>query len=132
MIRKIANVSLILLLLFGLTACNTKSPSDTSQPTVTYTKEFSYLPTYKNMEFQSITQTPQNQSIAKYLIKNTTTEKVLTEYGDILKEDGWTENWSYTKDKKPASLIVQKDNHTVALLPQQNKSDVILTINGSL
>lgn len=128
--RKIAAFSLIFLILLSLTACSAKTPSETTQ-TVTYTKEFSYLPSYNNMEFQSLTQTPQNQSIAKYLIKNTTTEKVLNDYGDILKKDGWTENWSYTKDKKPASLVAQKDNHTVSFLPQQTKSNVILIISGT-
>ncbi|WP_407305575.1 hypothetical protein [Desulfosporosinus sp. SB140] len=129
--RKIIIYCLAVVLLLSLTACNSKTPTDTTQTTVSYTKEFPYLPAYSNMEYQSITQTPQKQSIARYLIKNTTTDKVLNDYADILKKDGWTVNWSYTKDKKPASIVAQKDNHTVALLPQQTGTNVLLIITSS-
>ncbi|MGC7871261.1 hypothetical protein ACPUYX_06975 [Desulfosporosinus sp. SYSU MS00001] len=127
--KKIATFILLFLLVVGLTACNSKPPSDTSQNTVTYTKEFSYLPAYNNMQYQNLTQTGQSQT-ARYLIKNTTVDKVLKDYGDILKNDGWTLSWSYTKDKKPASLVAQKDNHTVALLPRQSNKNVLLMISG--
>ncbi|MDQ7095371.1 hypothetical protein REC12_17410 [Desulfosporosinus sp. PR] len=129
--KKITIYCLIAVLLLTLTACNAKTPSDTGQTTATYTKEFSYLPAYGSMEYQSLTQTPQKQSTARYLIKNTTPEKVLNGYADILKNDGWTINWSYTKDKKPASLVAQKDNHIVAMLPQQTGNNVLLIITGS-
>ncbi|AFM39367.1 hypothetical protein Desaci_0295 [Desulfosporosinus acidiphilus SJ4] len=126
--RRIAACFLLIFLVLGVTACNTKTPNGTTQNTVTYTKEFSYLPAYGNMEYQSLTETNQGQT-ARYLIKNTTVDKVLTGYGDILKTDGWTLNWSYTKDKKPASLVAQKDNHTVALLPRQDNKDVLLIVS---
>ncbi|WP_088187013.1 hypothetical protein [Desulfosporosinus sp. FKA] len=127
--KKIATFILLFLLVVGLTACNSKTPSDTSQNTVTYTKEFSYFPAYNNMQYQGLTQTDQSQT-SRYLIKNTTVDKVLTGYGDILKNDGWTLSWSYTKDKKPASLVAQKNNHTIALLPRQTNKDVLLMISG--
>lgn len=95
----------------SLTACITKLPneagniSNTDQSNVTYTKEFSYLPTYSNMKFKSITLPPDKDQLvtARYFIVNTTTDKVLIEYADILKKDGWTINWTYKKDKMPSS-----------------------------
>lgn len=137
--KKLVVYILTILFLLGLTACNAKVPannavntSDTSQTNATDAKVFSYLPAYSKMEFQSVTQPDGNQKItAKYLIKNTTTEKFLNDYADALKKDGWTENWTYTKDKKPASIVAQKDTHTVALLPRQVDSNVLLIISGS-
>lgn len=119
---------LFLLLMFSLTACS--NASNVSSHT-NYTKEFLYLPAYANMEFQSITQPDKNQNTtARYLIKDTTPDKVLNDYGDILKKNGWTLNWNYTKDKTPYSFVAQKDQHTAFLLPVKNGNDVLLTITS--
>lgn len=113
-----------LILMLNLTACSNASK-------VSYTKEFLYLPAYANMEFQSATQPDKNQNItARYLLKNTTPDKVLNDYGDILKKNGWTLNWNYTEDKKPYSFVAQKDQHTTLLLPVKNGNDVLLIITS--
>lgn len=100
----------------------------TTQTNGAYTKEFPYLPAYPNMEFQSVTQPDQNQLVtAKYLIKHTTTDKVLKEYGDILTKDGWALQWSYA-NKQPNSIYATKDKHMVVLVPEQKGDDVQLII----
>lgn len=133
--KKLAIYVSIFLFLLSLTACTTHVPktAENALPSKsTYTEEFPYLPAYTNMELQSITQPDENRRVtAKYLIKNTTAEKVLTEYADILKKDGWTENWSYTKDNKPYSMVAQKDNHTTSLLPRQTDNNVLLIIGSN-
>ncbi|TGE31960.1 hypothetical protein [Desulfosporosinus sp. Sb-LF] len=128
--KKLVIYILAILFLLSLTACNAKVPNDV-QTNVTYSKEFSYLPAYGNMKLQNITQPDENGiSSARYLIKNTTTDIVLNQYADILKKDGWAENWSYTKDKKPYSMVAQKDNHVTTLLPRQTDNDVVLIISS--
>lgn len=84
------------------------------------------------MEFQSITQPDKDQIItARYLIKNTTIDKVLNEYADILKKDGWAINWTYTKDKKPYSIIALKDKHMAVLFPEQTGNNVLSSIGSN-
>lgn len=142
--KKLIVLISMFLLLIGLTACgNSTSPkvnntktsvgtNDTKKINITYTKEFSYLPAYSNMELQSITTpTDKNKLItAKYIIKNTTTDKVLNEYSDIFKKDGWEVDMSLYKDKKPFSATAKKANHVAILTPEQNGSDIVLTITS--
>lgn len=82
------------------------------------------------MTQQSYTPPGKQMGNAKYLIKDTTTEKVLNDYGDILKKDGWNYNYAYYSNKKPYSIAGQKDKHQVILIPQQSGNDVILSITS--
>ena len=93
-----------------------------------YTKEFTYLPSYSKMEIRYIAPPDNIQMVnAKYLIKNTTTDRVLTEYTETLTKDGWTVR-TLSQDNKPFCLNAQKDPHIATLLPEQNINDVILTV----
>jgi len=124
-------------LILSLTACNAKAPnsskspentSNTAQTTVTYTKEFSYLPTYSNMELQSVAPPDNIQMVnAKYIIKNTTTDIVLNTYAKTLTNDGWTVK-TLSQDNKQYCLNAQKSNHIATLLPDQNGNDVLLIV----
>ena len=94
-------------------------------------KDISYLPSYNKMELQSISQPDQNQLItSRYLIKNTSIDKALNEYADILKKDGWTVSYSYTQDKMPYGLTAQKDKHTAVFITQPKGSDVLFIIGS--
>jgi hypothetical protein len=128
-VKKLVVIISTFVLLMSLASCNAKTPNNASKPNITYTKEFSYLPAYSGMELQSITQPDKNkQRTAKYTIKNITTDKLLTEYADILKKDGWTVNFSLYKDGKPFSASALKGTHVATLVPQQKGNDIILTI----
>ncbi|MDR3587599.1 MAG: hypothetical protein P4L59_20145 [Desulfosporosinus sp.] len=133
--KKLVVYILTLFFLLSLTACSAKVPnnagnvSSTAQTNVTYTKEFSYLPTYSKMELQNVAQPDKNQMInAKYIMKNTTTDIVLNKYADTFMKDGWTVKKTLSQDKKSYSLHAQKGNHIATLLPQQSGNDVILII----
>lgn len=139
--KKFLSIFIIPILSISLISCSTNKSNNsnntaksniTSNVKITYTKEFSYLPTYDNMEFQSITTpTDKNKMLtAKYIIKSTTTDKVLNDYAGILKKDGWTVNMSLYKDGKPFSAAAQKDKHIATLIPQQSGNDVILTVTS--
>ncbi|WP_353097106.1 hypothetical protein [Tissierella praeacuta] len=92
---------------------------------ISYTEEFPYLPSYKNMV--AITdETSENQEESSelkkvtYTIKDTKLEDVLTSYETILHEDGW----KTTLDGKPNMLQLEKENHT-ALIVAYNKNDEV-------
>jgi len=111
---------------------NAEKVIDNAQTTVvTYLKEFSYLPTYGNMVFQSITKPDKNKMVTgKYILKNTTTDKVLNDYSNTLTKNGWTVKSTLSQSNKPYSISAQKDKHIATLIPQQNGNDVILTITS--
>lgn len=130
-------------IIIGLTACNAKTPStqsnvdsaiqsNTAQQQVTE-NSISYLPTYDNAKLQNISQPDQNKMVTvKYLIKNTTVDKVLSDYGDKFKNEGWTINWypqqNNPQKQKPTSAYCVKGQHVAALVPQQTGNDVLLMI----
>lgn len=131
------------LVLSGLTFCNAKAPNSitgtsgstgtttTPQQSITYTKEFFYLPACNNMMLQSITPPDKNKMrTAKYLIKNSAKVQVLNDYAGILQKDGWTVGWTRLKDNTPYSISAQKGGHIVIIVPQQNNNDVELTVTS--
>lgn len=92
---------------------------------VTYTKEFPYLPSYKEMTLKNFEEsTKDKMGIATYVIKNKKPSDVLKDYEKQLKKDGW----KITEDKKPASIAAEKDGHKTIIVPAQDKEDVFLTI----
>ncbi|NMM65110.1 hypothetical protein HBE96_21225 [Clostridium sp. P21] len=92
---------------------------------ITYTKEFEYLPSYKQMTLKTFQKpTKDGMGIATYTIKNKKSKDVLESYEKQLKKDGW----KITEDKKPTSITAEKEGHKAVIVPTQNKEDVLLTI----
>jgi hypothetical protein len=121
-LKKLLHILISILFCFSLATWSVSAAKST------YTKEFSYLPSYSsNMELQSFTpptQSTQGYGIAKYTIKNTNKNDVLLKYESILKKDGWT----IYDDKKPYSIGAKKDTHQIGLVPTSTGKDVLLTV----
>ena len=150
--KKLVIIILTFVLLISLVSCksktqnntgntgNTIKPSATPSPSITpdskitpnpdiaNTKEFPYLPAYSGMELKDITQPDQNNfRTANYIIKNSTKDKFLTEYIDILKKDGWTINISL-KDGNPDNATAYKGNHMATIIPFEVNNTIGLGI----
>ena len=92
---------------------------------ITYTKEFSYLPSQKEMTLKSFVKpTKDAMGTATYTIKSKKSKEVLDAYEKQLKND----KWNITKDKRPASIAAEKAGHKVVIVPTQIKDDVQLTV----
>lgn len=123
-------VLLLLFNIFLISAC---------APQVTYTDEFPYLPAYGNMvleadeedgeEGEENEQKEQKEgefSKRTYVVENAEIENLLTEYEQILHEDGWTTAY----DGKPNMIEVQKDDHHVTIIAYQQNEVTKLDITG--
>lgn len=105
-------------------------------PRISYTKEFPYLPSYKNMvaeleeknEKQGQENEKQLSELQKvtYTIKNAELENVLTEYETILHKDGW----KTTLDGKPNMLQLEKENHTALIIVYNQDNAVRLEVTS--
>ncbi|HEY8890088.1 MAG TPA: hypothetical protein VIM70_07510 [Clostridium sp.] len=79
---------------------------------VTYTKEFRYLPKYKNMLVNKFEPSKGEQlGNAVYYVSNGDYEKYLTKYQKVLEKDGW----KITVDKKPVSIKTTKEKHIATI-----------------
>ena len=79
---------------------------------VTYTKQFSYLPKYNNMQVDKYTPPKGNQfGNAVYNVANGDYNSFLTNYEKVLQKDGW----KITLDKKPANIEATKAKHIVRI-----------------
>lgn len=125
-------VSIILICIFILVSCKTTNnnidKNNATDNNLTYTTEFSFLPSHPNMEFVEIVkQGKENEySSATYIVKNSTREQVIDEYMNILEND----SWDITADK-PIIINAKKDSHQAIIYinPSENsENDVSLTI----
>ena len=92
---------------------------------ITYTKEFSYLPKYKNMLVNKYEPSKNEQfGNAVYYVSNGDYEKFLTKYQKVLEKDGW----KITVDKKPENLEATKDKHIVRINVVNSKEKLMLLI----
>ena len=92
---------------------------------VTYTKEFSYLPSQKEMTLKSFEKpTKDRMGVATYVVKNQKSKDVIETYQKQLKKDGW----KITDDKKPASITAEKEGHKTIIVPTKIKEDDQLTV----
>ncbi|WP_407306803.1 hypothetical protein [Desulfosporosinus sp. SB140] len=133
-IKKLLYFLTLLILLVPLVSCGAKNPqannnaNTSTDSKITYTKEFSYLPSYYGAN--STTYTPSNakESLAKatYIIQNTKDTKVFEDYEALFKKDGWT----ITQEQPVASFSAKKGNHSANILIQIFGSDVKLTIQS--
>lgn len=108
-------------------------------PRVSYTKEFPYLPSYNNMvaktnetennETDNVeeneNQTPELKKVT-YVVKDVDMENALSEYEEILNNDGW----KTTFDGKPNMLQVEKDDHTALILIYSKNNEILLDITS--
>jgi len=103
-------------------------------PRVTYTKEFPYLPAYKNMTLETAegdaeeedTQAAGEPIKRTYIVQNVPAENVLAEYEEILNEDGWTT----TLDGKPQMIEVKKDEHEAMIIVYEQDDAVKMDITA--
>lgn len=113
--KRITTILMTVVLSLALTSCGK----------VTYTKEFSYLPSQKEMTLKNFNKpTEDKMGTAIYILKNKKSEDVLNEYEKQLKKD----EWKITEDKKPNLIKAEKGEHKVIIIPTQNDQDVQLTI----
>jgi ABC-type oligopeptide transport system substrate-binding subunit len=127
--KKILYIAMALVIAISLAACgtqNSKKANTTNNIKITYTKEFTYLPSYNGVKATSFTPATKKAplGIAKYTIKNTTDTKLYEDYESILKNDGWT----ITKDQKYYSIVAKKDKHIADILIQKTGKDIILMV----
>ena len=118
--KKVLCILLTAVFCFSLAACGSNASS------VTYTKEFSYLPAYSSgMKADSVSQ-PNKEGfiLGNYTVKNTTNTKIFENYENTLKKNGWT----ITKEQKPTSFTIKKGTHQATILLLQNNKDVKMLI----
>jgi uncharacterized lipoprotein YehR (DUF1307 family) len=127
--KKILYIAMTLVIAISLVACGTQNLNKVNNGNnikISYTKEFTYLPSYNGVKATSFTAaTKKNQlGIAKYTVKNVTDTKVYEDYEGILKNDGWT----ITKDKKYFSIVAKKNKHIADIIIQKAGKDIILMV----
>lgn len=115
--KKFLSIFIILAVLISLFACSSKT---------TYTKEFTYIPSYSGMQLSSYTPATKKTPLAtaRYTIKNSAYTVIYINYENILKKDGWT----ITNGQKYFAISAKKDNHLVNILIQPSGKNVILVV----
>ncbi|KEI16747.1 hypothetical protein [Clostridium haemolyticum] len=92
---------------------------------ITYTKEFTYLPQYKNMRVEKCQPVKDNQfGNAVYKLEGVDYKKFINNYVKILKRDGWT----VVKENKPEDIEVKKDKHIAKIHAVDSKDYVTILI----
>lgn len=137
--KKLFCLFTVLVLSISLVACGVKNQSNanksnannsiTNTPTntkITYTKEFTYLPSYNGVKTTQFTPATAKAPLAtaKYTVKNTKDTEVYQNYESILKKDGWT----ITQQKKYFSISAKKGTHIANVLIQKLGNDIELII----
>lgn len=113
---------IVLCILLLITSCS---------PKISYTKEFPYLPSYKDMVTISDKENENQEQVSDskkvtYSIKNGDLENILTEYETILHEDGW----KTVIDGKPNMLQLEKDQHTALIVAYNKDNEIRLDITS--
>jgi len=135
--KKIMTIIITIMFSMALMSCGkttaTATKTTVTKATVTkidatktnVTKEFSYLPSQKEMTVKSFVKpTKGNFGVATYILKNKKSKDVLVAYEKQLVMD----KWKITQDKKATSIIAQKGTHKTIIVPAQIKNDVRLTV----
>lgn len=92
---------------------------------ITYTKEFTYLPQYKNMKVEKYQKVQNNQfGNAVYKLQRAQYKEALNGYEKILKRDGWT----IVKENKPEDIEVKKEKHIAKIHAVNSKDYVIILV----
>jgi len=118
--KRIITILMTIMLSLALISCAKSTATKT-----TFTKEFSYLPSQKEMILKKFVKpTKANFGFATYTLKNKKAKDVLESYEKQLVKDGW----KITDDKKPTSITAEKTTHKTILVPVQVKNDVTLTV----
>ncbi|WP_032122646.1 hypothetical protein [Clostridium amazonitimonense] len=110
-------MGIILIIIIGVVSFNSRK--------ITYTKEFGYLPQYKNMKVEKYQPSEKEQfGNAIYKLEGVEYKNFINNYGKILKRDGWT----IVKENKPEDIEVKKDNHVVKIHVVDSKDYLIILI----
>lgn len=92
---------------------------------VSYTKEFAYLPKYKNMQVETFEDTKDGQfGNAVYTLKGVKYKTFLSKYEKVLIRDGW----KVAEDKKPESIEVTKGDHIARINAVDSKSYITILL----
>lgn len=114
-LKKIITILMTIMLSVTLISCGK----------VTYTKEFSYLASQKEMTLKSFQKpTKDKMGVATYVVKNQKSKDVLEGYDKQLIKAGW----KITDDKKPTSIKIEKGEHVAVIVSNQVKADVQLIV----
>ena len=97
---------------------------------ITYTKEFTYLPSQKSMTLESFKKpTKTSIGISKYIIKNKKSTDVIADYEKLLVKEGWKVR-KVTEIKNSEAIEATKGINMATIVPAQVKDDVELTIGS--
>jgi predicted small lipoprotein YifL len=129
--KKFLSIITIIIISLSLAACGAKNPASnsntaTSKTKITYTKDFTYLPSYNGIKSTQYTPPTKKTSLAtaRYTINNTTDTKVFENYENTLKQDGWT----ITNAQKYFAISAKKGTHTANILVQKSGKNVLLVV----
>ena len=113
---------ILLLLIFILSACGTATDKEAK---ITYTEEFPHVPKHPSMVFEEFTEAESEEQLsqATYRIEDEEYESFLTEYEEILIEDGW----EIIQDEKPMSLSMKKDEQISVFIVYKVGDTLMLT-----
>lgn len=113
----IYSILVIILIIVGIISVNLRK--------IKYTKEFTYLPQYKNMKVDKYEPTKEEQfGNAVYKVENEDYDTYLKKYEKVLKKDGWKIN----KDEKPSTIEAEKGKHIVKINVVDSKESLIVLI----
>lgn len=112
------------ILVFVLLGCNA-TPKTPPAPKINYTAEINYLPSHPSMKLKEFRKGEGGAfDYVFYTISGTEYDKFLTEYENILKQDGWT----ITDDKKPDGLSIKKNEHIASMALAKMENEIVLTV----
>ena len=132
MMKRISLFLIFLLLIFTLLSCNSSNINDNNDDSISnkdnYTKEFPYLPNYKEaMELVDFKEGEGEEvDIATYSVQGATPEEFLSTYEQLLIEN----EWENTFDNKPVSINMAKEDHIAIIItpPIEEGEDLIVMI----
>jgi hypothetical protein len=117
----IAIMPIIIFVLFGCTP----APKTLPAPKINYTAEINFLPSHPSMKLKEFRKGEGGAfDFVFYTISGTEYNKFLTEYENILKQDGWT----ITDDKKPDGLSIKKNEHLASMALAKIENEIVLTV----
>lgn len=137
--KRLFPVIAVLVVSMFLVSCTAKTPKQTSSSSsqgqnssavskanVTYSKEFTYFPSYAGLQLNSFTAATKKApfATARYTIKNTTDTKVYNGYMSLLKSDGWT----ITKGQKYFAITAKKGSHFAEVVIQPAAKNILLLV----
>ncbi|MEF9953062.1 MAG: hypothetical protein RR838_10755 [Clostridium sp.] len=107
--------TLLVITIMVLTSCSAS---------VSYTKEFGYLPSLEGMKVEKFIEPKDgNMGVATYKVSGSKVSDIAKSYIEVLKKDDWKINSS-----KNDVIEAEKGEHRVTIAPSQDKSGILLTI----